>query len=125
MAQQSSETGPKKDKKIVQSSLIQTKAVSKNLNPTTGLIDLSEQSDDEAKDTNQTLIAVKSEDKNKTSNISQPEVDHPPTEEIKSMLSEENMRVAEHKKHASAIQKRIQQLEEQIKEEENKTQQLK
>ena len=30
------------------------------------------------------------------------------------MLSEENMRVTEHKKHASAIQKRIQQLEEQI-----------
>jgi hypothetical protein len=53
LAQKSSETGlPKKDHQIVSSSLIQTKAVQKNLNPTTGLIDLSEQSDEENKDTN-------------------------------------------------------------------------
>ena len=39
------------------------------------------------------------------------ETDQPPAEEIKSMLSEENMRSHEHKQHANAIKTRIQQLE--------------
>ena len=70
-------------------------------------------------------ISNKTEFSDKKISTNETDIDVPPTEEIKSMLSEENMHSNEHKKHASAIKSRIKQLELQIKEEEKKTLELK